>query len=76
MSDDFRWYVPRPQLIPEALQIYNVTREFYWEVQQRDEFECYCEWYRSTAVKHQQELQKMQRDINVLGWFYRKSNVN
>ncbi len=68
----FRWLpLPYPN-VSEAIATYHVTRCFYREVAQRQEFEQYCQWYYETAAKHQQELEKMQRDINILGWFIRR----
>ncbi len=72
MFSDFRWLSFSPPDVSEAIATYNVTRCFYREVAQRQEFEQYCQWYYETAAKHQQELAKMQRDINVLGWFIRR----
>ncbi|NER35504.1 MAG: hypothetical protein F6J93_16180 [Oscillatoria sp. SIO1A7] len=66
------------QIIPgtgdasEVLEIYEVSREFYREVEYREEFERYCQWYYETADRHQQELKKMRGDINIFGWFSRK----
>ncbi|MCL6436749.1 MAG: hypothetical protein K6T90_21565 [Leptolyngbyaceae cyanobacterium HOT.MB2.61] len=70
MLDD-QHIIPAPQPIPEAFIVYEITHDFYWEVKYREAMENYCQWYRAMAEKHQQELQKMQRDINILGWFYR-----
>ncbi len=69
MLNDIRWLAPLPPAILEALVAYNLTREFYREVEYREEFDRYVQWYRATAATNQRELQKMQRDINVLGWF-------
>jgi uncharacterized protein YaaW (UPF0174 family) len=71
MPNDLRWVAPSPQPIPEAIIVHEVTREFYREVKYRDEFEDYCQWYRAIAAKHQKEMQRMQKDINLLGWLYR-----
>jgi hypothetical protein len=68
-SSPLRWIAPIPAPTAEGLVAFELTREFYREVDNREEFERYCEWYRSTAKKHQQELEKMRRDINLMGWF-------
>ena len=70
MLNDFRWFAPNPQL--DALVAYELTREFYREVAQREEFDRYCQWYYATAEKNRQELHRMQGDFNLLGWFCRK----
>lgn len=60
---------PPPEI--EILAVYQATQQFYYEVQQRQEFELYCQWYEMTAEKNRQELEAMQTDINLMGWFYR-----
>lgn len=58
--------------LPPASDIwatYHLTYEFRQEVQYRENFKTYCQWYRSAAEKHQLELEKMRQDINILGWF-------
>lgn len=72
MSQDLRWIAPiPPEPEHQFLGEHQLTHEFYIEVQQRQEFERYCEWYDTTAAQHRQELTKMQSDFNLLGWFYR-----
>jgi hypothetical protein len=75
MTSRFSWLIPNPapQPAPEVLEAQVLTREFYREVEHREEFDRYCQWYRDTATKHQQELQKMRGDINLFGWFCRRS---
>lgn len=68
---ELRNIVPEPPIPAEILKQHQITREFYQEVKYRQEFESYCQWYYSTAKQHQQELQKMQGDFNILGWFRR-----
>lgn len=63
--------IPAPQPTPEAFIVHKMTHDFYQEVKYREAIENYCQWYWAMAEKHQQELQKMQQDINILGWFYR-----
>jgi hypothetical protein len=71
MSGNFHWIVPSPPPASDILATYQLTWEFYREATYREELEQYCQWYRTVAAQHQHELQKMQRDINLLGWFYR-----
>ncbi len=72
MSHDLRWIAPTP---PEsdfaALEVYQLTQEFHEEVQHRQQFDRHCQWYYATAQKHRREAQKMQNDLNLLGWFRR-----
>ncbi|MBW4678891.1 MAG: hypothetical protein KME19_02105 [Microcoleus vaginatus WJT46-NPBG5] len=69
--NDLRWIVPAPQPDIEILETHQISREFYREVEQREEFNEYCRWYYETAQKNQQELEKMRGDINIFGWFFR-----
>lgn len=66
--NELQWNTP-VQL--DVLKTYQVSREFYQEVQYRQEFDRYCQWYHQTAERHRQELQKMRRDLNILSWFRR-----
>jgi hypothetical protein len=50
---------------------YQIAYEFRREVESRQAFEEYCQWYRQTAEAHQQELAKLKGDLNILGWFKR-----
>ena len=70
----FEW----EQLLPntyqptaEILEAHQLTYEFHREVKSREEFEHHCQWYSETAELHQEELQKMRGDLNILGWFLR-----
>ncbi|MCU0517411.1 MAG: hypothetical protein MUC60_11230 [Oscillatoria sp. Prado101] len=69
--NDLRWLAPAPQPEIEILEAHQTAREFYREVQHRQDFDSYCQWYYSTAERHRQELQKMRGDINIFGWFLR-----
>ena len=62
-----------PALQPEIeiLEAHQVAREFYREVEYREDFANYCQWYYETAERHQKELQKMRGDLNIFGWFLR-----
>lgn len=68
--------VPEPTQEAEIFQRHQIVREFYEEVKYRQEFDAYCQWYYATAKQHQQELQKMQGDFNILGWFRRGRHKN
>ncbi|MBD2183466.1 hypothetical protein [Aerosakkonema funiforme] len=70
MSEELRRIIPLPPVAgDEIFAAYQATSEFYQEVRYREEFERYCQWYYTTAQRHRQELQKMKREVNILGWF-------
>ncbi|MEB3828583.1 hypothetical protein [Phormidium sp. CCY1219] len=71
LPKEFPQITPTPQNFAESLQAAQVTREFYEELEYREEFENYCQWYRDSAECHRRELEKMRGDINILGWFSR-----
>jgi hypothetical protein len=74
MSQDLRWIAPTPPEPEQAvLETHQFTREFYQEVEHRDQFDRYCQWYYATAEQNRREHQKLQNDFNLLGWFCRKS---
>ncbi|USR91959.1 hypothetical protein NEA10_04335 [Phormidium yuhuli AB48] len=64
-------FLPPPSL-DERIGSYHVTREFHREVQYREDFQNYCQWYRATAERNRRELEKMRGDINIFGWFSRR----
>jgi hypothetical protein len=66
---ELRQIIPPAQL--DFLRTHQLSQEFYREVQYRQALEVHYRWYHQTAESHRKELQKMRRDINVLGWFRR-----
>ena len=60
--------IPQPD-VEEIFTTYQLTYEFYDEVRYRQELVDYCQWYQEVAEQHRQELGRMQREINFLGWF-------
>ncbi|MEA5570142.1 hypothetical protein [Calothrix sp. UHCC 0171] len=73
MSKDFTYIIPTPP--PEVEEVFaavEVTKEYYNEVQIRSEHKLYCEWYRTTATRHRQELEKMRGELNLFAWFRRQ----
>ena len=72
MSDQLRFIHSAPAQ-QEILEAHEVTYEFRREVQYRQDFERYCQWYHLTAQAHRQELAKLRGDVNILGWFRRRS---
>jgi hypothetical protein len=74
MAHELQWLNPgSPEPAHIVLEAHQLTRQFYAEVQYREEFDQYCAWYEATAAKHRQELHRMKTDWNLLGWFYRGS---
>ncbi len=69
--NELRSILPAPQPEIEVLEAHQVAQKFYREVEYRQDFKNYCQWYYETAESHQRELQKMRRDINIFGWFVR-----
>jgi hypothetical protein len=73
MSQEFNNFIPNNTPPPaEILQCHQLTFDFRREVQTRDNFKEYCQWYKETAQQHQNELTKMQNDLNFFGWFLKR----
>lgn len=72
MPEKFQYIVPAPPPPADIFATYQLAHDFYREAQYRQAHERYCEWYRQIAEDHQQEYKKMQRDINIFGWFCRR----
>lgn len=70
--NDMRSILPAFQPEIEILEAHQVAREFYREVEYREDFASYCQWYYETAKSNRRELQKMRGDINIFGWFLRR----
>ncbi|MCW6036851.1 hypothetical protein K4A83_11340 [Spirulina subsalsa FACHB-351] len=70
MGQEFRFILPTPPQT-EKFATHQLAYEFRREREQREEWRDYCAWYAETAQKHQAELKKMRRDINLFGWFVR-----
>lgn len=71
MFNELRWLIPQIPDDPEVLEVHQLSYEFRAELQYRQEFEQYCQWYEAIAAQNRRELQTMQSDINVLGFFTR-----
>ncbi|MBW4573774.1 MAG: hypothetical protein KME08_00655 [Aphanothece sp. CMT-3BRIN-NPC111] len=69
--NEFQQIIPAPPPAAEIFATHQLAYEFRREAEHRQELKSYCEWYRTTAELHRQELQKMQGDINIFGWFNR-----
>ena len=71
MPDELQRIVPASPPTVDIFATYQLASEFHREIQYRQEYQRYCEWYQLTAEHHRQELQKMRGDFNLFGWFCR-----
>lgn len=71
LPHEFNQIIPNLPEQADVLESYQLTRDFYREVQYRQELDNYCQWYYEAARQHREELDKMRRDINIFGWFRR-----
>ncbi|MBD2578022.1 hypothetical protein [Oscillatoria sp. FACHB-1406] len=71
MSQEFRFILPAPPPPAEWFATHHLAREFRHEIEARQQFQDYCEWYAETAERHQKELRSMRGDIKLFGWFLR-----
>ena len=62
---------PSPNTVSESIQLQQIAYEFRQELQQRDDFEAYCEWYYAAAAQNRAELAAMKHDIPFFSWFCR-----
>lgn len=74
MSDKFHYIIPALPPTAEFFAPHQLAWEFRREVQVRDDFNAYCDWYYETAQRHQAELETLRKDINILGWFLRSKS--
>ncbi|WP_066379268.1 MULTISPECIES: hypothetical protein [unclassified Anabaena] len=76
MSENLPHIIPGlPPEVDEGFATYHTTKQFYYEVQTRLEFQRYCEWYNQTAEQHRQELKKMRGELNIFRLFRRQSSI-
>ena len=57
----------------EVFELQQIAQDFHREVQYRQEFEQYCQWYYQTAERHRQELEAMRGNINLFNWFSKQA---
>jgi hypothetical protein len=73
-SQPFHWIIPQPDAPAEDiewLQQYQLTHAFYQEARDRALHQAQVQQYHQLAAQHQNELQRLRQDINILGWFTR-----
>ncbi|QQE63422.1 hypothetical protein GFS31_00870 [Leptolyngbya sp. BL0902] len=59
------------QEVTEYLILHQAAQDFRLEVEYRQQFEAYCQWYYQTAAENQASLDQMQGEINLRSWFSR-----
>lgn len=72
MNEPLRFIVPAPPPAQAGFETYQLTWEFNHEVAQRQAHRAYCDWYDAVAAQHRRELEQMQGDWNLFGWFVRR----
>jgi len=69
------YFAPRPQATPhdviEHLELQHVAQEFRLEVDYRQRFEAYCQWYYRTAEQNRLDYARMQGELDFRDWFSR-----
>ena len=73
MSNPLQWLRPAPRPPVEVFAVYQATYEFHRELQYREALEQYCAWYDEVSATHRRELEQMRKDVNIFGWFNRRS---
>ncbi|MEO0408504.1 MAG: hypothetical protein AAF289_14245 [Cyanobacteria bacterium P01_A01_bin.135] len=73
MSEEIIYTRPLPSFSDDAedacLQAAWATHQFYREVEQRQDFEAYCQRYYRLAESHRRESERLSQDADILGWF-------
>jgi hypothetical protein len=72
---EFEYLAPRspatPQDVIHHLELQHIAQEFRLEVEYREQFDAYCDWYASTAEQNRQDHERMQSELNLRDWFSR-----
>ncbi|AKG23549.1 hypothetical protein [Calothrix sp. 336/3] len=73
MSQELPQIVPGlPPQVEDGFATHQTAYEFYQEVEIRLQLQRHSEWYHRTAKQHQQDLEKMRGEFNIMSWFRRK----
>ena len=56
------------QMAEDALELHQAAIDFRREVEHRQAFEDYCQWYYRLAAQNQAEMQAMAKDANSFAW--------
>ena len=65
---------PSQNDVGEAIELQQIAYEFRQELQCREDFEAYCQWYYAAAAQHRAELAAMKNDIPFFSWFCRNKS--
>jgi hypothetical protein len=60
-----------PQDVVEYLKLQHIAQEFRLEIEYREQFEAYCDWYYRIAEQNRQDYGRMQSELNLWEWFSR-----
>jgi hypothetical protein len=60
-----------PQDVIEHLELQHIAQEFRLEVEYREQFDAYCEWYYRTAQQNRRDYEQMKAELNFRDWFSR-----
>ena len=69
-----RSFEPSQNDVGEAIELQQIAYEFRQELQYRDDFEAYCQWYYAAAAQHRAELAAMKNDIPFFSWLCRSKS--
>ncbi|NJO09943.1 MAG: hypothetical protein HC873_10085 [Leptolyngbyaceae cyanobacterium SL_1_1] len=58
--------------VAEAFELQQIARNFRKEVDHREAFAAYCQWYYQTAAENQKASASMQKKPDLFGWFWRR----
>jgi len=67
-----RHIIPSPPPEVDLLEPYRDTHAFYQEVELRQAFNHYCQWYYQIAEQNRRDLETMRQEFNIMGLFSRK----
>ncbi len=67
-----RW-LATPQEVTEYLHLHQAAQDFRLELEHREHFEAYCQWYAQVATENKLDLDRMRSELNLLTWFNSRS---
>ncbi|PSN19544.1 hypothetical protein C7271_06800 [filamentous cyanobacterium CCP5] len=69
MENVFSRYQPSPPEAADILVVHQLAQDFRLEMDHRERLEQYHLWYCQVCQQHQQELEAMAAETNLLAWF-------
>lgn len=72
MLENIRPKSAEVQHVTEALELHQAAIDFQRELEHRQAFEDYCQWYYRLAAQNQAEYSAMKNDANSF-WWWRKN---